>query len=61
MDVRIEAVALAADLLQPLPLEDAVELLADQADALRPGVLGKVSRDVVERALEVVDDRAGAG
>ena len=61
VDVRIEAVALAADLLQALPLEDAVELLADQADALRPGVLGEVRRDVRERELEIVDDRQELG
>jgi hypothetical protein len=53
---RIEEVALTADPLEALLLKDMLQLLADQRDALRPGVLGDVIGHAGERALKIVED-----
>ena len=61
MNMWVEAIALVADLLEALGLKDALQLLADQPDALGPGLFGEVSRDVGEGTLEIVEDRQELG
>ena len=57
MDVGVEVLAVRLDLGDAVHLEQRLELALDQADAVQPGHPGETRIDVIEGALQVVEQR----